>query len=82
MRLSVKFFAGCKDAVGRPVVEVDMPDGTTVGGVLDRLIREYPGLERYRRSLRVAVNTEYASPETQVNDGDDLACIPPVSGGG
>lgn len=81
MRISVKFFAGCKDVVGRPALDVELPDGMTVSDVLDRLVRDYPGLERYRRSLMIAVNAEYAGPDTRIHDGDELACIPPVSGG-
>ena len=81
MRITVKCFAGCKDVVGAPSLVIDMPEGATVGGALDRLIETYPGLERYRRSLMLAVNTEYAGRETSLKDGDELACIPPVSGG-
>lgn len=81
MRITVKCFAGCKDVVGAPSLTIDMPEGATVDSALDRLIEMYPGLERYRRSLMLAVNTEYASRETPLKDEDELACIPPVSGG-
>jgi molybdopterin converting factor subunit 1 len=81
MQISVKCFAGCKDVVGRPALTIDLPEGTTAAGAFDHLVRLYPGLERYRTSLRLAVNTEYADRNAVLHDGDELACIPPVSGG-
>lgn len=81
MRITVKCFAGCKDAVGAASLALDLPEHTTAGGALEALITAYPAMSRYRRSLMLAVNTEYVSRDTPLQDGDELACIPPVSGG-
>lgn len=81
MNIHVKCFAGCKDVVGRSEQTINVPEDTTVGGAFDQLVNLYPGLSRFRSSLMLAVNTEYANREVVLKDGDELACIPPVSGG-
>ena len=81
MQITVKCFAGCKDAVGASLLTLNTPDDTTVGAVLEQLIRQYPGMASYRQSLMLAVNKEYAGHDQVLRDGDELACIPPVSGG-
>ncbi len=81
MRIIVKCFAGCKDAVGATSVSVDVPAGTTAGEAFAGLIASYPALARYERSAMLAVNREYADRQVVLEEGDELACIPPVSGG-
>jgi molybdopterin synthase sulfur carrier subunit len=81
MNISVRCFAGCKDIVGKSTITVVVPEGITVGEAFDVLAGQYPGLERYRSSLMLAVNTDYASRDVKLKEGDELACIPPVSGG-
>ncbi len=81
MRIIVKCFAGCKDAVGAASVAVDLPAGTTVGEAFAELVDSYPALASYDRSVMLAVNREYADRQSVLADGDELACIPPVSGG-
>ena len=81
MRIIVKCFAGCRDAVGAPSVSVEFPAGTTVGEAFAGLIESYPALAGYDRSVMLAVNREYADRQAVLEDGDELACIPPVSGG-
>ena len=82
MRIIVKCFAGCRDAVGAASVSVEFPAGTTVGEAFAGLIESYPALAGYDRSVMLAVNREYADRQAVLEDGDELACIPPVSGGG
>ena len=81
MNIHVKCFAGCKDVVGRSEQTINVPEDTTVGGAFDQLENLYPGLKRFRSSLMLAVNTEYANRDVVLKEGDVLACIPPVSGG-
>ena len=81
MRIIVKCFAGCRDAVGASSVSLDVPSGTTVGEVFAGMIASYPALASYDRSVMLAVNREYADRQALLEDGDELACIPPVSGG-
>ena len=81
MNIHVKCFAGCKDVVGRSEQTINVPEDTTVGDAFDQLVNLYPGLSRFRSSLMLAVNTEYANRDIVLKEGDVLACIPPVSGG-
>jgi len=81
MKIKVLFFAGCQDAVGKKETEIDAEEGTTVERFLDKILRDYPALEPLKKNLMLAVNTEYVSSDTVLRDGDELAFIPPVSGG-
>ena len=81
MHFYVKCFAGCKDVVGNSTITATVPEDITVGEAFDNLVEQYPGLERCRSSLMRAVKTDYASRDVKLKDGDELACIPPVSGG-
>lgn len=50
-------------------------------GLWRELIEAHPGLERYRTTVRLALNAEYARPDSRFRDEDEVALIPPVSGG-
>jgi MoaE-MoaD fusion protein len=82
VRISVKLFAILRERAGRSGLELDLPDGATVGDAIDRL-REEPGLDEPLERIRVAVavNREYASSADPLSAGDELALVPPVSGG-
>ena len=79
--VTVRYFAIVREAVGRDRDELTLDDGATAGDVLERVLEGRPALERSRRSLLVMVNQAYAPPETPLRDGDEVALIPPVSGG-
>jgi len=76
MKVTVRLFAGVREAVGSDAVELDLPDGARVADALARLEQLAPDLP-----LVLAVNREYASPEVVLFAGDELAVVPPVSGG-
>jgi molybdopterin converting factor subunit 1 len=79
--ITVKFFASAADIVQQRELEMEATDGLNVSGLLDALCSEYPRLEKLRPALRVAVNHEYANNEDAIHDGDEVALLPPVSGG-
>jgi molybdopterin converting factor subunit 1 len=81
MSLRVLFFASLTDVVGRRSAELSASQYTTVGSVFAGFAGEFPRLEEYRGSILFALNSEFASPETEVKDGDEIAFFPPVSGG-
>lgn len=81
MHITVKCFAGCKEAVGWSERKLELRDAATVEAALDELVKQYPRLDHFRSSLMLAVNTDYANRDVILKDGDVLACIPPVSGG-
>ena len=79
MKVSLKFFASVREITGTRVQTDDIPDGTTVAGVWKLYVEKYPRLANM--GLAYAVNREYSGPERVLKDGDELALIPPVSGG-
>lgn len=81
MDIQVKFFALARDLAGAAETTVSVPDGASVGQVWDEIIRRHPGLARYRDEFLLAVNRRFASPDRVLQSGDELAVIPPVSGG-
>ncbi len=81
MRVTVRYFAVVRELLGQDHEERELPEGTTVGQFLEDLIAYQPMLERLRRSMLVMVNRRYARPDQLLADGDEVALIPPVSGG-
>ena len=81
MEIRVLFFASCRDIVGHKEAEREIAEGTTVGDLMGDLQDQYPDLAGLRRALSIAVNTEYADDSTVLQAGDEVALIPPVSGG-
>ncbi|MBK8654757.1 MAG: MoaD/ThiS family protein [Haliscomenobacter sp.] len=73
-------FGMARDILGRPVMELEWNSPLTVGELREELIRQYPELARLK-SLAVAVNSEYAQDGNLLTAGDEIALIPPVSGG-
>jgi MoaE-MoaD fusion protein len=81
VRVRVLFFGAAREAATDEAVMTLAPGSTARAG-LARLLEEYPDLARFRSSLLVAVNQEYARElDVVLEDGDELALFPPVSGG-
>jgi molybdopterin converting factor subunit 1 len=80
--VTVRLFAILRDRAGRDSIELRLPDGATVADAL-RALSEAPGLADplARLTVRMAVNREYADTDTPLASGDELALVPPVSGG-
>ncbi len=81
MRVRVLFFGLLKDVVGQSSDAIDLRDGATVREVLAHYEARFPRLQQTLPSLALAVNQEYAGPETKLEPGDEVALLPPVSGG-
>ena len=81
MRVTVRLFARLRDIVGAPELSRDCAPGATIGDVWRQLAGEYPELAQYERSISSAVNADYARMDRVVGDGDEVAFLPPVSGG-
>jgi len=81
MRVRVELFAGLREVVGQREIEVDLPEGASVGDLREGLARDLPKLAPFLPSLVCAVNQEYRSQEYLLQDGDEVALIPPISGG-
>jgi MoaE-MoaD fusion protein len=81
VRVRVLFFGMLKDIVGKPVDVVDLPDGASVRNVLALYESQIPRLKESLPSLALAVNQQYAGPDTKLKADDEVALLPPVSGG-
>jgi molybdopterin converting factor subunit 1 len=81
MKVRTKFFAAIKDIVGIPEVELDLPEGTTAGELFSQYCQQHTPLSRYANNTMISVNLEFVPPETRLHEGDEIAFIPPVSGG-
>jgi MoaE-MoaD fusion protein len=81
MKISVLFFGVLKDVLGRSVEAVDLPEGARVREVLLHYAREAPRFEAMVPSLAISVNQEYSRPDRALREGDEVALLPPVSGG-
>ena len=81
MNIRVLFFGAARDAVGANQMDLALEAPATVSSAFQSLKERFEKLERFGRSLLFAVNQEYATPDTQLKENDELAVFPPVSGG-
>ena len=81
MDILVKFFATYREITGLREARVEVPRSATVAALLDRLLAAYPGLAAHRPTMLVAVNQDFAEPGAALHPGDEVAILPPVSGG-
>jgi molybdopterin converting factor subunit 1 len=81
MRVTVKLFARLKDLAGAGELVREVQAPATVETVWKSLTAEMPSLVQYEKTMSVAVNAEYAKMAAAVRDGDEVAFMPPVSGG-
>ncbi len=77
----VLFFGAARDAAGSEEAELELHPPHDSASAFGQLLLAYPNLRRFGKSLLLAVNEEYAQPDRQIFDGDELAVFPPVSGG-
>ena len=81
MRVTVRLFARLRDLAGSGELVRDVSAPATVQSVWAGLVAENPALAVYEKTMSVAVNAEYARMGAPVNEGDEVAFLPPVSGG-
>ena len=81
MRVTVRLFARLRDITGSSELAREIAPGSTVRTVWRDLTGEFPPLADYERSISSALNADYARMDAEVHDGDEVAFLPPVSGG-
>ena len=81
MRVTVRLFARLRDIAGAAELAREVVPGATIGAVWRELTREFPDFAGYERSISSAINADYARMDHEVRDGDEIAFLPPVSGG-
>jgi len=80
MTVRVRFFASLRERLRASAVERELPSGATVAELLALLHEDFPAFAGSGR-VSIAVNAEYVDPRHSLADGDEVALIPPVSGG-
>jgi molybdopterin synthase catalytic subunit len=81
MQIRVLFFGVLKDLAGKASDSLSLPENATLGDVLSHYEQIIPRLKDTASSLAMSVNQEYAGPATRLRPGDEVALLPPVSGG-
>jgi molybdopterin synthase catalytic subunit len=81
MRVRVLFFGMLRDLVGSPAEEADFAPGADLHSIFEHYVCRYPRMRELARSIVIARNQEFAELSTPVKEGDEVAFLPPVSGG-
>jgi molybdopterin converting factor subunit 1 len=81
MLVTLRLFARLRDLSGKSELSLEVPEGWDARSVWNGLALEYPALAPYTGSVSCAINEEYAKLTTRLKDGDEVAFLPPVSGG-
>jgi molybdopterin converting factor subunit 1 len=81
MQVTVKLFGSIREAAGAKELAVVVPEGSTAADLRRLLARDHPSFEEMADRLRVSVNCEFVQWESALSEGDEVAFLPPVSGG-
>lgn len=79
--MQVKLFASYREIVGARQLPWTLREGATLGQLVDAVLAAHPGLQGHRETMFLAVNRAYAQSDTVLRNGDEVALLPPVSGG-
>ncbi|NCJ05910.1 molybdopterin synthase sulfur carrier subunit [Synechococcales cyanobacterium C] len=79
--VTVKLFAAYQDAYGVPEMQMELPAHTPVGAIADRCCQDHSHLNQWRPLTQFGINLDFVSPDTLLQDGDEVVLIPPVNGG-
>lgn len=81
MIINLKLFAAARQAVDQELLELKLADGATITDLKNELVKQFPQFESMREHLLVAVDAEYAKEDQVLMPDQEVALIPPVSGG-
>jgi len=81
MEVTIRLFASLRELAGTGQCTLDMPEGATLGQVIERLVGRYPALDGHQESWHFAVNQDHAEIDVALKDGDTVAIFPYVAGG-
>lgn len=81
MQIEVQLFAVARELAQTPLLRLELPEEATVAELRTELVRQAPKLAGIAPLLRFAVDRDYATDDTRLGPGMEVACIPPVSGG-
>ena len=81
MKVTVKYFAVCRQMLNRDEEDMELSEGAILQDILDRLKDEKPEISGLFETMQMSVNWQYADRETKLSNNDEVALIPPVTGG-
>ena len=81
MKVRVRVFASLREILGKEEVEVELPEGTSIEGLWTQLVSDDERLEPFTKSIQFAINHDFVGKETELSPDDEIAFLPPVSGG-
>lgn len=81
MKIQVKLYAICKEIAKTNHIEFDVQENGSTKDLLELLVTKFPEMQKISSNIAFAINKNYVSSETILNDGDVVSMIPPVSGG-
>jgi len=81
VRVKVRLFARLRDIAGRAELDREVAAGATIAALWRDMVAEFPDLGSYDRSISSALNLDYVRMDRVLSEGDEVAFLPPVSGG-
>lgn len=81
MKVKVRLFAALREIVGQEELDLELSSGTTVDGLWEKLVGGHANLAPYGKSVNFAVNHDFVKRDTELAPDDEVAFLPPVSGG-
>ena len=81
MRVTVRFYSYFKDLTGCEKTMEDLPEGSTLGSLFERLMVRFPKLAAMQKATLMAVGVEYQDRDYVLREGDEVSLFPPVQGG-
>lgn len=81
MFVTIRLFARLREMAGAAELRRELPAGSSARAAWDSLVGQFPEFDDYTKAVSCAVNEEYARMTTPIKDGDEVAFLPPVSGG-
>ena len=81
IHITVLYFAGAKDATGKRKESIKLPEDTTIRELLSRISSTHPRMRNILNTLQIAVNYKVANVDAVLKEADEVALLPPVSGG-
>lgn len=81
MKIKVLFFAMLVEISQTDALEIELDESSTAGDAFRMICERFPDVGKFNKSISIAVNSEYCDASHILKDGDELALIPPISGG-
>ena len=81
LKINILLFANLKEIANQSSLQLDVPDTAIVADIIDIVKKEIPNLVPYFESIMIAVNMTYVENSYKLNNNDEVALIPPASGG-